>query len=317
MSFRLFIYYCALCGGAGAFLGWAVGRILTAAIDPGKTVLIQGLIGLSLGLTVACALGLVDALWNLSLRRIFSVFGRVFVAVLVGSLGGLFGGMIAQLLMGQVDPEKGATIAQKIFLVFGWMLTGLLIGASLGVFELTGAAMANQDTRNPIKKVMRGLIGGLIGGILGGILTLVLGDAFGGLFPGRLRTSLWSPSSWGFVALGACIGLAIAVAQVVLTEAWIKVEAGFRKGREMMLSKPEITIGRAEACDIGLFGDNQIEKVHARIQQRGNDYLLIDNNTPSGTFVNDQRVVGMRLLRSGDLIRVGRCLLRFGERQKK
>ena len=59
----------------------------------------------------------------------------------------------------------------------------------------------------------------------------------------------------GFVALGMCIGLLIGLAQVILKEAWVRVEAGFRAGREMILSKPEVTIGRAESCDIGLFGD--------------------------------------------------------------
>ena len=28
MSFRLFIYYCAICGGWAALVGWALGRIL-------------------------------------------------------------------------------------------------------------------------------------------------------------------------------------------------------------------------------------------------------------------------------------------------
>ena len=70
----------------------------------------------------------------------------------------------------------------------------------------------------------------------------------------------------GLVILGLCIGLLIGLAQVVLKEAWLKVESGFRAGREVMLSKDETTIGRAESCDIGLFGDNTIERLHARIQ---------------------------------------------------
>ena len=49
----------------------------------------------------------------------------------------------------------------------------------------------------------------------------------------------------------------------------------------------------------------------------GNDYILTDENTASGTFVNDERVFGPRALRSGDRIRLGRCVLRFGERAKK
>ena len=54
MSFRLFIYYCALCGGGGAFLGWMLGR----PINLSNNNLTQGLKGMFLGLSVAWALAL-------------------------------------------------------------------------------------------------------------------------------------------------------------------------------------------------------------------------------------------------------------------
>ena len=73
----------------------------------------------------------------------------------------------------------------------------------------------------------------------------------------------------GLVILGMCIGLLIGLAQVVLKEVWVQVEQGFRAGREMILSKPDTTVGRAESCDIGLFGDNKVEKMHARIVLKG------------------------------------------------
>jgi hypothetical protein len=306
MSFRLFSYYCALCGGAGAFVGWALGRFLSG----GNAVFTAGIKGLWLGLAVSVFLGLLDALWNLSIKQPFAILSRILVVGLVGALGGLFGGIVGGALY-------AVTNQNDFFLVFGWTLTGLLIGASLGVFDLVAAVMANQDIRGSVKKILNGLIGGGIGGILGGILSVFLGRTWTGLFANKDRADLWSPSSWGFVALGACIGLLIALAQIILKEAWLKVEQGFRKGREMILNKGEITIGRAEACDLGLFGDNQIEKVHARIQHRGNEHVLIDNGTPAGTYVNDQRVNGAHTLRSGDIIRLGRCVLRFGERAKQ
>ena len=120
----------------------------------------------------------------------------------------------------------------------------------------------------------------------------------------------------GFIALGLCIGLMIAIAQVVLKEAWLKVEAGFRSGRELLLDKPVLTIGRAEGCDLGLFGDPAIDKRHARIYQQDGRYLIADAGSATGTFVNDQRVQEPTLLRSGDLIRMGNAYLRFSERKK-
>jgi pSer/pThr/pTyr-binding forkhead associated (FHA) protein len=132
------------------------------------------------------------------------------------------------------------------------------------------------------------------------------------------QSQLLSSSAWGFVALGACIGLFIGLAQVILKEAWVKVETGPRSGRELILTKDETTIGRAEACDIGLFGDNTIEKMHARIVLKNGRYLLVDADTPSGTYLNDERITEPAPLRSGDLIRVGRDrLLRFSEKQKR
>jgi hypothetical protein len=305
MSFRLFAYYCALCGGTGAFVGWALGRFLSG----GGVVLTDGLKGLWLGLAVAVFLGLLDALWNLSIKQVFAILSRVLVVALVGGLGGLFGGIVGSALY--------RNTLSDFFLVFGWTLTGLLIGASLGIFDLIAAVVANQDIRGSVKKIINGVIGGGMGGILGGILSVFLGRTWMGLFAGKDSKDLWSPSSWGFVALGACIGLLIALAQIILKEAWLKVEQGFRKGREMILNKGEITIGRAESCDLGLFGDNQIEKVHARIQHRGTEHILVDAGSPAGTYVNDQRVIGSRALRSGDVIRLGRCVLRFGERAKQ
>ncbi len=78
-----------------------------------------------------------------------------------------------------------------------------------------------------------------------------------------------------------------------------------------------LTIGRAEACDLGLFGDAMIEKLHARIFQQDGRYLIADNGSAHGTFVNDQRIAEPTLLRTGDLIRVGNAYVRFSERRKQ
>jgi hypothetical protein len=307
MSFRLFIYYCALCGSGGAFLGWALGR----GLAPDSDVLGQGVKGLFLGLTVAGALGLLDSLWVYSLRRMDLILARAGTAVLVGSVGGLFGGLVGQILYGKV-----AELA--VFYVLGWTLTGLLIGVSLGVFDLTISLLRNQDPALALGKILKGILGGSVGGVLGGILSLLLHSLVGKhlLHASEEETRLWSPSAYGFMALGACIGLFIGLAQVILKEGWLRVEAGFRKGREVILGKPEITLGRAEGCDIGLFGDAAADKLHARIRLVRNRYILTDAGSSAGTFVNDECITGPYTLQSGDVIRVGNSVLRFGERQK-
>jgi hypothetical protein len=307
MSFRLFIYYCALCGGGGALLGWALGR----PVHWEHKVLSQGVKGMFLGLSVALALGLVDALWVFSLRRFVAIGVRVVTAVIVGAMGGLLGGLVSQALYGWKE--------LAVFLVLGWSITGFLIGVSLGVFDLLASLLSGQDPGAALRKVLKGVLGGTSGGLLGGVLSLVLYGGWTRLLHSNpeVEEHLWSPSAWGFVALGVCIGLLIGLAQVILKEAWLKVEEGFRKGREIILSKPEVTIGRAESCDIGLFGDPLIEKLHARILLEGNRHVLVDAGSAAGSYVNEERVHGSRPLRSGDAIRLGKCVLRFGERQKQ
>jgi hypothetical protein len=261
-----------------------------------------------LGVLVALGLGLVDCLWNLSLRQVGQIFMRIVVGVLVGGIGGLMGGLIGSLL----NEVSG------VFFVFGWTLTGLLIGASIGAYEFLASVVTAKNQSWALKKVIKTLVGGTIGGVLGGALAMALGMIWEKLKPTAAGLDwLWSDKAMGFVALGMCIGLLVGLAQIILKEAWIKVEAGFRAGREMLLAKEKTSIGRAEGVDIALFGDPGVEKLHANIIMEGGRYVLVDSTTPGGTYVNDQRVHDRVALCSGDVIRMGRSLLRFYERQKR
>jgi hypothetical protein len=302
MSFRLFIHYCAVCGGCAAFVGWVLGRLLTVQHHVTRAA-VQGLF---LGLTVALGLSLVDALWNVGSRRVGEVAGRVLFAGVVGCIGGFVGGMVGEILYALLP----------LLLVFGWVLTGLLIGASLGAYDVLARLLKDEDLHDVSRKVRNGVLGGSLGGLLGGILYLVLQRGWGLIF-GERSEDFWSPSATGFVALGVCIGLLIGLAQVILKEAWLRVEAGFRSGRELILGAPEVTIGRGETCDVGLFGDPGVEKLHASILRQGDGFVLRDHDSAGGTYVNGERVDAPYPLRSGDVIRLGRCVLRFGERRKK
>jgi hypothetical protein len=304
MSFRLFVYYCAVCGAWAAFVGWGLGRFLgPESMDAFPRTVMRGL---SLGLLLAFGLGLVDALF--SSRGAGTIALRGLVVALIGLVSGLLGAAVGQGLFQATD--------STLFQAFGWVLTGLLIGAAVGVFDVLARVMQSQGAGGAFRKVINGLIGGGIGGLLGAMLYIPLGNGLSWLFK-RDAGSILSSGAWGMVVLGACIGLFIGLAQVILKEAWVRVEAGFRAGRELIISKPEITIGRAESCDIGLFGGQGVEKVHARIIQKGRRYLLADDDTPGGTYLNDEKISEPTELHNGDMIRLGNCVLRFGERHKK
>jgi hypothetical protein len=303
MSFRLFIYYCALGGGWAAFLAWAIvqGAGIRHLSPPWLAAALTGGI---LGVLMAGALGTLDALLNaVGPQRLV----RVGVCLVVGALGGFLGGLIGQLLRGVLERFLPSFLS-PVLIALGWMLAGVFVGASVGVFDLVRAFAARQNTRAALKKTLNGVYGGLLGGFIGGV-------PFGFLQGSERLTR--SNLTVGLVVLGQCVGLLVGLAQVILKEAWLKVEAGFRPGRELILSREETTIGRAESCDLGLFGDNAIERLHARILLRGQCYLLADAGTAAGTFLNEQRVEQPTPLHSGDAIRVGQSVLRFGERQKR
>jgi hypothetical protein len=177
MSFRLFIYYCALCGGGSALVGWACGRGFTGA----NPVLTAGVKAMLLGMLVALALSLVDALWNLSLRRLVPVLQRVLAALLVGGVGGFFGGLLSDALYRQ-SPLLGFGV--------GWTITGLLIGAAPGVFDLLASMTGGQNPRGPLRKVLNGVLGGAVGGGLGGLLSMQLRSAWSELFQAKPAEAL-------------------------------------------------------------------------------------------------------------------------------
>jgi hypothetical protein len=295
MSFKLFVYYCALCGGWAAFLAWGIGQASGINSIDSNPLLKATLIGSLLGMLVAGAIGLVDALLNaIGFQRV----ARVVLCLGLGFLAGAIGGFVGQLL--------------NTFLYFplfiGWVLAGVLIGASIGAFDVLRAVLQGQDVRAAMKKTMNGVYGGFLGGFVGGLpFTYLVGN----------QTLYYSSLTISLVALGLCIGLLVGLAQMILKEAWIRVEAGFRPGRELLLVKDDTLIGRAEACDLGLFGDNTIEKKYARIRLKNNRYYVEDMGTEAGTRVNDQPVQKATPLKSGDLIQVGKSVLRFGERQKR
>jgi Inner membrane component of T3SS, cytoplasmic domain len=308
MSFKLFVYYCALCGAWAGFFSWVfVNALFWVSSDLVK----QTLIGCLLGFFLAAAIALVDAWLNGGGMKGLM---RTGLAVGVSVLGSMICALIGQFLLRTVTKATAesstnlSTFLGDIVTVFTWVLVGVIIGGSIGLYDLGRALLAKQGTRFSVSKIIKGCIGGAIGGFVGGFF-LALCESF------ELLT--YSKRAMGFVILGLSIGLLIGVAQVILKEAWLRVEQGFRPGRELMLVKEETVIGRAEACDLGLFGDNGVERKHARILLRDGRYMLYDESTPGGTFVNDQRIAGPTPLRSGDVIRLGRNVLVFGERQKR
>ena len=72
-----------------------------------------------------------------------------------------------------------------------------------------------------------------------------------------------------------------------------------------------VTIGRETHREIALVWDPHVSRLHAELQPRDCDWVVVDTNSMGGTFVGDERLTGVRPLRAGDRIRAGDTILAF------
>ncbi len=74
------------------------------------------------------------------------------------------------------------------------------------------------------------------------------------------------------------------------------------------LDLPQTSIGRSPSCTI-MLSDPRLSGQHATIYRDGDAYVLTDNNSTNGTFVNGNRLTGSHRLQIGDQIGVGGIVL--------
>ena len=153
---------------------------------------------------------------------------------IVAAVLGAGGALIGQLLFGLFG---GGTVARAL----GWALFGAATGAMLGLAD---------RSRN---KASRGAIGGAIGGFLGGFVFDLLAQGLQGGFGEILARVL------GLGALGFAIGLMLQLAQQALKTAWLSgITTGPYEGKQYILGKPVVTVGRSDGNDIGLYREKTL-----------------------------------------------------------
>ena len=73
----------------------------------------------------------------------------------------------------------------------------------------------------------------------------------------------------------------------------------------------ELVAGRDERADIPLGADGYASGRHARFARGVEDDLVEDLDSTNGTFVNGDRLTGIRELRAGDLVTIGQTQLEY------
>ena len=81
--------------------------------------------------------------------------------------------------------------------------------------------------------------------------------------------------------------------------------------QRITLEKPELVIGRAEGVDIRLASE-RASRQHALLSRRQQDYVIRDNDSRNGIFLNGVKVHSATL-RDGDVLQVANSVFIYHE----
>ena len=87
----------------------------------------------------------------------------------------------------------------------------------------------------------------------------------------------------------------------------VVVEGDKLRGKSFELGS-ELMIGRADKCHIQL-DDTYASQVHARIFAKGDNYMVEDQGSTNGTYVNRRRITTPTEVRRGDQIKIGKTVM--------
>lgn len=264
------------------------------------------LYGATFGLILGLLLGLVDALSLDSPRHITLTLA---LGALFGFVGGGLGLHLGQTVYGWLsggaggpaNESPGHFLGDLFARAVGWGLIGAMIGAAQGAGRRS-APLARQ-----------GAFGGLLGGLLGGTVFQIASVLLNSDVPARLAA---------LAAVGALTGFGIGLVQDLLKQAWIKVLVGCNEGKEYLIAKPIITVGRSELSDVGLFGDTNIAPTHVVIEALPGQGRHRMRHVAGGrgdhayppTLVNGRAVTAEQWLADGDTLQIGARTLLFQEK---
>lgn len=78
--------------------------------------------------------------------------------------------------------------------------------------------------------------------------------------------------------------------------------------RVIPLNNAPVTLGRSPDCTVPL-DDPYASDQHARVYRDGEQWLLIDDGSTNGTYLNQQKVTGPMTLSAGDQMSVGKTVV--------
>ncbi len=275
MSLFLKMIYGTLTGAWGGFIAWLLLDPLLGleSTEPYFDALLNGAI---IGVCVGALIGGFGGLVERSIGKLLRGLGGGLVMGLLGGATGLVVGEFLFKSAGQITLMRA----------LGWAIFGMAIGVGEGLIIRSW------------RRMLFGLIGGFAGGLIGSLVFILVMQWLS--LPAFSR-------ALGFTILGALIGLFVGLVPVVAKTFIVMLRVltpGRNEGKEILLDKPVIRIGRYDGCDLGLYGDKNIAMHHAEIRRDKQGYLL-QPLAGAPVRVNGQPVQSHRL-QKGDRVGIGR-----------
>jgi len=285
MSRVMRLYYYAVLGAMGGLIGWQASNAIGLSFWSNlylSEIVVGGLIGMSIGALIGLSEGL-------NSRNFLQILKSTLFSGGLGLIGGAIGLPIAEglfLFLG------GGVLGRAI----GWAVFGLLIGAAFAV-------TSGNEAWKPA-------LGGAIGGLLGGIVLESVRALFTDPLVGK---------AIGLTALGASIGIFIALIVLLLSKAWFEVTSGKMQGSEFILDKfiksngPSAFIGSSPLKSDIVLPDPDIDPQHALLKGEDSHFNLKDLSL-SGTFINGKKIE-IAQLRKNQTVKIGNTELVYHERK--
>jgi hypothetical protein len=286
--------YLGLAGLFGAFLAWAIcePNFIDGINNGWSNILLFPMM-----LAFMCTgLGIAESLVERSTQK---AIVRGIISLILGAVFGFVFNILADKIFNMVlnALAKNFTLNEDSPALWtGRAIAWMTFGVSGGlVYGIVGRST---------KKCLYGALGGLIGAGVGGFIFDPIGIITGG---GAISRMI------GISIFGASTGIAIGFVESALKDRWFYVSAGPLAGKQFILYKPLTSLGSLQANDIYLFKDPSIQPLHASIEIRGAQTILIATGP---TYIGGQQVV-QQVLRSGDVVQIGKYAFAYQEKHQQ
>ena len=262
----------------------------------------------SQGLTVVFVVSLFLAAAMLATENMWGLRGNwwrdMWWLPVAGGVAGYVGGLVGEYVL-----RLG---------IITWGLVGLSCGAALGLTDLAGDEFTGPRSLLRIPpKSRRGAVFGSIGGVVGGVVFALFFrnvslDSTGGELQALFSRLV------GFAILGLAIGLAIKVGQELLKSSWLLgLSKGFYEGKQYILAKSSVSVGRSGNNDINLNQETDIgDRVgHFELAQDTWHFVPTSPDAAGAVRVDGQAVTDRVHLVDGSSIRFGNTEFVFQSRE--